>query len=214
MWATLLQVQTPDCAWCRHTSTNHPNVGIKVTGYYARPNGRALEVVELSGAGWSKAAEDIQKLPSVDEMEILETTPELGRIRVAGSECALPAAIEASGIVPQLPFEVALGCDKWLLISAQERAKQFYDNLVGNGVQVEVIYSGEYAPEAKLTPRQQEVLHRAIEAGYYDYPRRITLTHLAEEIGVAKSTLSQTLMLVESEVVKRAATGRASAPRS
>lgn len=204
MWATLLQVQTPDCAWCRHTSTNYPDVNVKVTSYYARPNGRALEVVELTGASWSHAVDDIRKLPTVDEVEILEGTPIAGRIRVAARECALPAAIEASGIVPQLPFEVSMGCDKWLLISPQERAKNFYDSLLGQNVRVDVLYSGEYSPEAKLTARQQEVLKRAIEAGYYDYPRRITLTHLAGKIGVAKSTLSQTLMLVESEVVKRA----------
>jgi predicted DNA binding protein len=58
--------------------------------------------------------------------------------------------------------------------------------------------------DLRLTPRQREVLALAIERGYYDYPRRITLSHLAKEAGVAKSTLSQTLMLIEREVMHRA----------
>jgi len=204
MWATLLQIQTPACAWCRVASTKHPDVGLRVTSYYARPNGSAMEVVEMSGASWPQAVDDIKALASVEDVEVLDGTPQGGRIRVTARECALPAAIEASGIVPQLPFDVANGCDKWLLLSAKERAKDFYESLRKQDVKVDVMYSGEYAPEAKLTPRQQEILRFAVQMGYYDYPRRITLTKMAEKLGIAKSTLSQTLMLVESEVVKRA----------
>jgi len=205
MWATLLQVQTPSCAWCRVASLKHPDVGLRVTSYYARPDHSALEVVEMSGPSWSKAVEDIRSLDTVEEVEILESSEKSARVRIAATECHLPGAIEASGVVPQIPFDIANGCDKWLVISERSRAREFYDSLRGHGVEVDIVYSGEYAPEARLTPRQQEVLAFAVQHGYYDYPRRITLTRLAEKLGVAKSTLSQTLMLVESEVVKRAA---------
>src|SRR5438477_275044 len=205
MWATLLQVQTPACAWCRVASLKHPDVGLRVTSYYARPNHSALEVVEMTGPSWTKAVDSIRAIETVEEVEVLESSAKGGRVRIAATECHLPGAIEASGIVPQIPFDIANGCDKWLIISEQSRAKDFYDNLRGRGVDVDIVYSGEYAPESRLTPRQQEILSIAVQAGYYDYPRRITLTHLAEKLGVAKSTLSQTLMLVESEVVKRAA---------
>src|SRR5581483_2947571 len=150
MWATLLQIQTPACAWCRVASTKHPDVGLRVTSYYARPNGSAMEVVEMSGASWPQAVDDIKALASVEDVEVLDGTPQGGRIRVTERECALPAAIEASGIVPQLPFDVANGCDKWLLLSAKERAKDFYESLRKQDVKVDVMYSGEYAPEAKL----------------------------------------------------------------
>jgi len=205
MWATLLQVQTPDCAWCRHASTNHPNVRLQVTSYYSRPNRSAIEVVEMTGPGWAKAVEEIRALPTVEEVEILDESEQKGRVRIAARDCFLPAAIEASGIVPQLPFEIAGGCDKWLIISPKDKARDFYERLRKDGVNVDIVFSGEYAPESKLTPRQQEILALAIEHGYYDYPRRITLTKLADKMGLAKSTLSQALMVVESEVVKNAA---------
>ena len=204
MWATLLQIKAPPCAWCHQASTKHPGVGLKVTSYYSRPNGNAMEIVEMTGDAWQAAVADIKSLSSVEEVEVLESGPTSARIRVAAKECALPAAIEASGIVPQLPFDVSLGCDKWLLLSPKDRAKDFYDNLVAHDVKVDVMYSGEYTPEVKLTARQQEILDAAISHGYYDYPRRITLTNLAGKLNIAKSTLSQSLMLVESEVVKRA----------
>jgi predicted DNA binding protein len=202
MWATILQAETPACSWCRHASTNHPGVGLKVLSYYARQGGNALEVVEMTGEGWPAVVKDIQGIETVDEVEVLDSNPREARVRIAARHCALPAAIEASGIVPQLPFEVAGGCDRWLLLTEKEHAKTFFDRLREEGVAVRVAYSGEYSPSMKLTPRQQEVLEAATRHGYYDYPRRVTLTQLAARLGVAKSTLSQSLAMIESEVMR------------
>jgi predicted DNA binding protein len=46
------------------------------------------------------------------------------------------------------------------------------------------------------------VLVQAVEQGYYDTPRGCTLTELSDELGLAKSTLSERLHRVEEKVVK------------
>ncbi len=46
------------------------------------------------------------------------------------------------------------------------------------------------------------MLAAAIQAGYYAHPRRITMTRLAQAIGVCKSTLSETLMIIEHKVLQ------------
>jgi predicted DNA binding protein len=51
-----------------------------------------------------------------------------------------------------------------------------------------------------LTPRQRFVFDTAMQEGFYDVPRRITLTELAVVLGVAKSTLSAQLQRIESTV--------------
>lgn len=201
MWATLLKIETPACSWCRHASTRHPKLALKVTSYYARPGGSALEVVEIEGRDWDAVVREIRELDTVDDVEVLESSEDGARVRIEARECALPAAIAASGIVPQLPFEIEQGCDKWLLLGPQPRAKEFYHDLTAAGQKVSVVFSGEYEPEARLTPRQQEILSFALQEGYYDYPRRITMTRLAEKLGISKSTLSEMLMVVESEVM-------------
>lgn len=42
----------------------------------------------------------------------------------------------------------------------------------------------------------------AVEAGYYDTPRTCTLTELADEVGLAKSTCSEILHRAEEIIVK------------
>ncbi|WP_436344212.1 bacterio-opsin activator domain-containing protein [Natronorubrum sp. FCH18a] len=41
-----------------------------------------------------------------------------------------------------------------------------------------------------LTPTQRETLVTALEAGYYEVPRAVTMKELAEQMGVAQQTLS------------------------
>lgn len=50
--------------------------------------------------------------------------------------------------------------------------------------------------------RQREILNTAVEMGYYELPREVTLAELAEEIGVAKTTVSQHLRKAERRVVE------------
>ncbi len=44
-----------------------------------------------------------------------------------------------------------------------------------------------------MTPQEREALQTAVEQGYYDVPRRITTTALAEEVGVSDRELSELL---------------------
>jgi predicted DNA binding protein len=60
----------------------------------------------------------------------------------------------------------------------------------------------EWQQLTESIPRsERELLHLAIESGYYDIPSGISLEDLADEGGVAKSTASRKLRNVEKEVI-------------
>jgi predicted DNA binding protein len=44
-----------------------------------------------------------------------------------------------------------------------------------------------------LTPKQERALMLAKDLGFFHYPRDITLHHLAQQVGIAASTLSERL---------------------
>jgi hypothetical protein len=54
-----------------------------------------------------------------------------------------------------------------------------------------------------LTDDQYDLLAAAVERGYYDTPRRCTLTDLADAVGLATSTTTETLHRAEGTVLKR-----------
>jgi len=60
--------------------------------------------------------------------------------------------------------------------------------------------SNDTAPRL-LTVRQREVFDLAVMHGYYDTPRKITLTELAGKAGVSKSTLCEMVHLIEKHII-------------
>ncbi len=109
------------------------------------------------------------------------------------------AEIFAETEPPRLPFSVKMGRAEWHHSHDQDE-KTLWKALRRRGLRV----SMRRERDRKLTLRQREILLRAIEEGYYDFPRRVTLSELAEKLGISKSYLSETLMKVESRLLPEA----------
>jgi hypothetical protein len=54
----------------------------------------------------------------------------------------------------------------------------------------------------KLTKRQREVLSHAVRRGYYEQDSAITLRELANDMGMARSTLGEHLQRAEQEIMR------------
>lgn len=77
-----------------------------------------------------------------------------------------------------------------------DHLRQFSDRCQQNGVRFDV--NGVYNPhvpntEDRLTPKQWETVSVAYELGYFEVPRRATLSDLAEQFGVTEQAISQRL---------------------
>lgn len=193
MWATLVRAENPKCAWCHEATWGDPDVRVKVLAHFSAGGGRAWEEAELVGEKWPERVERIRAVAGTHGVALLESNPDRARIRIEVEECPLLHAVSASGALPRFPFEIKNGADEWLIISERDQAERFVNGLRERGVKVEIASSREYKPHATLTDRQRELMQAAIAQGYYEVPRRITLTKLAERLKVAKSTLSETL---------------------
>jgi predicted DNA binding protein len=55
----------------------------------------------------------------------------------------------------------------------------------------------------KLTDRQYEILQRAYEAGYFEYPRENNATEIATELGISSPTFAQHIRAAESKIVEQ-----------
>jgi len=60
---------------------------------------------------------------------------------------------------------------------------------------------GPVSPDFKVTTRQLGILRSAMDMGFYDFPRRTSLTELARKIGIKPSTLSEILRAAEKSIL-------------
>lgn len=71
--------------------------------------------------------------------------------------------------------------------------------LRGSEVDRELLASGLLLPS--LTRRQGEAILAAIDAGYYEAPRRVTTAEVAPRLGIARSTFEEHLKAAEAQLI-------------
>ncbi|MFW5948847.1 MAG: helix-turn-helix domain-containing protein [Halolamina sp.] len=99
-----------------------------------------------------------------------------------------------------------------LLTRSEENIEAFYERLRGalaDGVSLEFghlngVTQWEFDSVASVTmaPEQRETLRAAIERGYYETPREITVGELADHLDVPQSTVSYRLRQAEAHLAK------------
>lgn len=112
-------------------------------------------------------------------------------------------ALLASGNLPQFPYTIEDGWIVCELTTSQERLSQFRDELEATGFTFEVMSVIQSVdPTELLTDRQQRFVTEALDSGYYDTPRKCSLTDLAAVLDVSKSTASVVLHRAEEIITK------------
>lgn len=88
-----------------------------------------------------------------------------------------------------------------LLAPNLDSLREFLKKVSEIGVKATVINTSEILEE-QLTERQMEILKLAYKLGYFDEDRKISLSELAEKLGIAPATLEEILRRGLKKVVK------------
>ncbi|AEB94215.1 MAG: helix-turn-helix domain-containing protein [Metallosphaera sp.] len=88
-----------------------------------------------------------------------------------------------------------------VILAGHQELKKMLSDLHQNGVDPKVLKVTKYKTDDILTARQEQVLRIALEAGYYEFPRKITIRDLAEKLEVSVSSLSEIIRRAEKNVI-------------
>jgi len=112
------------------------------------------------------------------------------------------AMLEADVMCLTCPYNEKDERVRWdILIRSSDSLKRLTDELENVGMELKVKGISGLAKNGGLTPRQKEIVARAISLGYFDFPRRVSLTSLSGSLGIKPSTLSEILRSAERKII-------------
>ena len=82
--------------------------------------------------------------------------------------------------------------------------RQVLARLAKEGIETRIEDVAPLERRATLTGRQKEIMATAVAQGYFEFPRKISLTGLSELVGVKPSTLSEILRSAERRIMANA----------
>jgi predicted DNA binding protein len=200
-----LRVNLPSSLWLQPFTVRHPELHVEIldrmelgeelTMYEAR-------VLANEGRRWKS---EIESLPGVIDVEEIDLTEGAEVYRVVYRGPTFIALEKRLKLFGRHPFPVHDGVARWTVVGPQERVREFLRRLQRqtDEVRIESVHRGATrGVTSPLTPRQEVVLRTAMTEGYFEVPRCISLSELAAKMGVAISTLSVTLAVIEKKVLE------------
>ena len=165
--------------------------------------GRGLIEIRCDDETTHAVVEAIRAHPSVCHVEFVPL-PEGGVLgQVVTSRCAACKALTGVDCFLMSASSRPDGRVDWKLITGSEGSlKDLVDRLVAEGCEVEIRKAKRPDIHKPLTDRQEEVLRLALESGYYDQPKRVTIKDLARKAGIAPSTFQEILQRAERKVME------------
>jgi hypothetical protein len=141
--------------------------------------------------------------PGLVEVTPLHGTENRGTVQFETTTPLLLLSAQASGLPIELPITIRDGEAAIEVTGSSAHLSELCTQLEGFGLEFRVESVSSVVDSTQLlSPRQRELVVEAVERGYYDTPRSCTLTELADAVGIAKSTCSETLHRAEETIVK------------
>ena len=120
-----------------------------------------------------------------------------------------PAICRASNDVAIVCLDCPLNSEiqpaSWRFIARKTSDfRQVLTRLSKEGIETRIEDVAPLERKATLTGRQKEIIATAVAQGYFEFPRKISLTGLSELVGVKPSTLSEILRSAERRIMANA----------
>jgi len=183
----------PEDIWIAEVSTAFPDATLRLlTGV---PKGdRALELGEVVADAPEPVVEAIRSHPDIAEYDLLHADDRRTIAQYEAVERRLYEFLWGSSLPPEFPLLVEDGEMEFDLTATRDQFEAFGASLDASGRQYDllsVVHTDE--DRSLLTERQREGLTVALRRGYFEVPRECTLAELAADLGVDKSSASETI---------------------
>jgi predicted DNA binding protein len=164
------------------------------------PTGSVTHYLWIRDEEYEPVVDDLRTEPSVESIEILDELDDRALVRIhwKGVEMPILELIEECGGWIAGATGTADGWSITLRFPQKEALSTFYERCRERGIALELLGINETGFRESdaafgLTGAQREAVLTAVEEGYFDIPRQVTISELAEQLGISDQAVSERL---------------------
>ncbi|MGD1054970.1 MAG: helix-turn-helix domain-containing protein [Nitrososphaerales archaeon] len=115
------------------------------------------------------------------------------------------ASSDSAIICLDCPLNAEVQPASWrFIVRRTNDLRQILSRLSHEGVETRIEDVSPLDQKATLTGRQKEIIAMAVTQGYFEFPRKVSLTNLSQLVGIKPSTLSEILRSAERRIMENA----------
>lgn len=189
--------------WLEPISRQMPEETFRILSGHRMDDDQLSGVVEVKSSNQTQIRESLQNSPKTSSVTILNEDEHALRVQYVDNEPPMYRIVRDLGILPQYPLSMRNGWVSTPMFVSQTQLSSYRRALDVSAIDYRVTsVRNSFEQKDLLTEKQREAVSTGISLGYYDNPRRCTLTEIAEELDITKSAVSRLLQRAESRIVK------------
>lgn len=197
-----IRIQPPGGTWKTDISGTHADTSFQI--HSAVLSGEcAVETVVVSGDATERCVSELDAHAGINDCAVVTRGGDGTTVRVETCDPSVLPATARAGAPLLFPIDLRAGALRATFVGTHAALSSLGEQLRATGCDVGVTsVQSDHDVRRVLTNRQTEVLFTAVEHGYYRSPRDCTLTDVAEQLDIAKSTCSETLQRAEEAIIE------------
>lgn len=189
-----IEVRLPDGHWAGEATRESPSSTLQIIETMPLGKGRGTAQISTDELLLNR----LEHLSGVESVNLLDVNK--ATVTIASGGGGFIKALRVVGVVPRTPFEVIDGWADWTIQCSSSQAKQLIEEINSDEIPMR-LKSTRSSNDKLLTTRQTQIFELAKRKGYWNIPREISITQLAEITSSSKSTISVMLHAIESKIV-------------
>jgi len=202
-----LRVRIPKELWTAKFSSRHPTITIEALNRAGVSDDVSVSDYWISGQPPGVWTREISENADVVKVDCLAGVGEGSIYRINFRNPPIIYLYRKLGMPIQFPLRIQGGFIRWEVVARRLEFRAILDYARKTDPEFQVVSIRRRPLRSHLpvlTVTQHEMLTQAMEAGYFAVPRGITLTNLAKRLGRSKSSVSETIAVIEKKLLETA----------
>jgi len=201
-----LSFKIPSDMWVGIINRTFPHIGFRFLAIMPIADQGFIcnSIISFVGSKFKSLEQSIETNPSIIEYQVLQTRPieKICRIKSQGHIIYF-IAIKYNLII-EFPIVIEDNHGFFKIVGDRQEIDKFLDDVAIQNIGFNILKIRKFNEDQyriNLTSRQLQIFKRAKEEGYYEVPRKITLTELAKKENISKSTLSKIIQRIHRNLI-------------
>ncbi|WP_457557176.1 helix-turn-helix domain-containing protein [Candidatus Harpocratesius sp.] len=185
------QFQIPEGKILSKLSKEFPRFQFNLQSLLPLPENRGISLIEVKGRNLARFQKVITQIISKNQFTVLYEMEDSLLLNFQMEDPWFLLTIIKTNLILKYPIIVQANQIYVDLVAERSKIDQLFDEFEEHSIPYSIKHIGRFITNPVLTYKQEQVLKTALDLGYFEIPRKISLSLLAKRLQVAPTSLSE-----------------------
>jgi hypothetical protein len=196
------EIRIPKEKWLAKLNKEFSHLDFNIVSNFLIGENLGNTLFEIKGVSLNRFMLKFKDTLSLSSFQILHQGDDSLLLNVKTKDPWILNALVKTELLFLYPLNVIDGIIEVNAIAERKKIDHFLSELEQKDIRYKIKKIGQYQPKKLLSVRQSRLLMELYKKGYYEIPRKISLTELAKKHKISPSALSESIRRLHKKIAK------------